>query len=91
MVTLITGFTCPPTIYFKLITKRDKCYYKVRLVLQSVTILFQRATGITKRDSIPNSIIFKMLLGVFESGFLDTRTLMQSYNRFSHLFVIFNF
>ena len=30
MMTLITGFTCPPTIYFKFITNCDKCYYKVR-------------------------------------------------------------
>ena len=30
------------------ITKCDKCYYKVRQVLQSVTILLQSATGITK-------------------------------------------
>ena len=29
MMTLITGFTCPPTIYFKFITKCDD-YYKVR-------------------------------------------------------------
>ena len=66
MMTLITGFTCPPTIYFKfitkcdsffyykvrwsVITKCDKCYYKVRQVLQSVTILLQSATGITKCD-----------------------------------------
>ena len=72
MMTLITGFTCPPTIYFKFITKCDsffyykvrwsvitkcdsffitkcdKCYYKVRQILQSVTILLQSATGITK-------------------------------------------
>ena len=48
MMTLITGFTCPPTIYFKFITKCDKCYYKVRQLLQSVTILLQSATGITK-------------------------------------------
>ena len=64
--TNITGFTCPPTIYFKFITKCDKCYYKVRQlfllqsamvcyykvrqVLQSVTILLQSATGITKCD-----------------------------------------
>ena len=58
MMTLITGFTCPPTIYFKFITKCDsffitkcdKCYYKVRQVLQSVTILLQSATVITKCD-----------------------------------------
>ena len=74
MMTLITGFTCPPTICFKFITKCDKCYYKVRQlffitkcdsffitkcdkcyykvrqVLQSVTILLQSATGITKCD-----------------------------------------
>ena len=49
-MTLITGFICPPTIYFKFITKCDKCYYKVRQVLQSVTILLQSATGITKCD-----------------------------------------
>ena len=30
------------------ITKLDKCYYKVRQVLQSLTILLQSATGITK-------------------------------------------
>ena len=33
------------------ITKCDKCYYKVRQVLQSVTILLQSATGITMCDS----------------------------------------
>ena len=33
------------------ITKCDKCYYKVRQVLQSVTILLQSATGITKCDN----------------------------------------
>ena len=49
-MTLITRFTCPPTIYFKFITKCDKCYYKVRQVLQSVTILLQSATGITNSD-----------------------------------------
>ena len=65
-MTLITGFTCSATIYFKFITKCDKCYYKVRQlfllqsamvcyykvrqVLQSVTILLQSATGITKCD-----------------------------------------
>ena len=32
------------------ITKCGKCYYKVRQVLQSVTILLQSATGITKCD-----------------------------------------
>ena len=52
-------------VYFKFITKCDKCYYKVRQlfyykvlqfyykvrqVLQSVTILLQSATGITKCD-----------------------------------------
>ena len=79
MMTLITGFTCPPTIYFKFITKCDsyfyykvrwsvitkcdsffitkcdKCYYKVRQVLQSVTILLQSATIITKCDSTGGS------------------------------------
>ena len=33
----IIGFTCPPTVHFKFITKCDNCYYKVRQVLQSVT------------------------------------------------------
>ena len=45
MMTLITGFTCPPTIYFKFITKCDKCYYRVRQVW------LQSATGITKCDN----------------------------------------
>ena len=38
-------------ISFSFITKCDKCDYKVRQVLQSVTILLQRATFITKCDS----------------------------------------
>ena len=33
------------------ITKCDKCYYRVRQILQSVTILLQSATIITKCDS----------------------------------------
>ena len=57
---LIIGLTCPPTIRFKFvakcdrflitkcdsffITKCNKCYYKVRQVLQSTTILLQSAT-----------------------------------------------
>ena len=62
---LIIGFTCPPTMHFKFITKCnkrsykvrqlfftkcDKCFYKVRQVLRGATILFQCATGITKCD-----------------------------------------
>ena len=47
MMTLITGFTCPPTIYFKFITKCGKCYYKLRQLF-----LLQSATSvITKCDS----------------------------------------
>ena len=43
-MTLITGFTCPPTIYFKFITKCDKCYYKVRqlFLLQSATVSYYK-------------------------------------------------
>ena len=53
---------CDSLIYYKVrqlvitkcdsyfITKCDKCYYKVRQVLQSVTVLLQSATGITKCD-----------------------------------------
>ena len=44
MMTLITGFTCPPTIYFKFITKCDKCYYKVRqlFLLQSAKVCYYK-------------------------------------------------
>ena len=44
MMTLITGFTCPPTIYFEFITKCDKCYYKVRhlFLLQSEMICYYK-------------------------------------------------
>ena len=56
MMTLINGFTCPPTIYFKFVTKCDKCYYKVRQVLQSVTILLQSATIITNCDRADRSV-----------------------------------
>ena len=38
------------------ITKCDKCYYKVRQVLQSMTILLQSATIITKCDSTGGNI-----------------------------------
>ena len=59
-MTLITGFTCPPTIYFKFITKCDKCYYKVRqlfyykvrqVLLQSATVITKCDNFITKCDS----------------------------------------
>ena len=44
MMTLITGFICPPTIYFKLITKCDKSYYKVRqlFLLQRAMICYYK-------------------------------------------------
>ena len=44
MMTLITWFTCPPTIYFKFITKCDKCYYKVRqlFLLQSAMVCYHK-------------------------------------------------
>ena len=53
---------CDSFIYYKVrqlvitkcdsyfITKCDKCYYKMRQVSQSVTVLLQSATGITKCD-----------------------------------------
>ena len=50
---LIIGFTCPPTIHFKVIKKCDKCYYKVRqlILLQSaIAFLLQSATIISKCD-----------------------------------------
>ena len=57
MMTLITGFTCPPTTLISsllqsatsVITKCDG------LLLQSVTILLQSATVITKCDSTNRS------------------------------------
>ena len=44
MMTLITGFTCPSTIYFKFITKCDKCYYKVwqLFLLQSAMVCYYK-------------------------------------------------
>ena len=42
MMILIIGFTCPATIQFTFITKGDKCYYKVREVLQSSTLQLYR-------------------------------------------------
>ena len=80
MMTLITGFTCPPTIYFKFITKCDKCYYKVRQlfyykvrqVLQSVTILLQSATGITKCDDYYKVRQYKC--GLFINVIIGLRT-----------------
>ena len=44
MMTLITGFTCPPTIYFKFITKCDSFVTKMRQVLKSATIITLSAT-----------------------------------------------
>ena len=48
MMTLFTGFTCPATIYFKFITKCDKCYYKVRQLFSNYKV---RWSVITKCDS----------------------------------------
>ena len=45
MMTLITGFTCPPTIYFKFITKCDSVF-----ITNCDGLLLQSATGITKCD-----------------------------------------
>ena len=44
MMTLITVFTYPPTIYFKFITKCDKYYYKVRqlFLLKSAVICYYK-------------------------------------------------
>ena len=44
MITLITRFTCPPTTYFKFITKCDKCYYKARqlFLLQSAMVCYYK-------------------------------------------------
>ena len=44
MMTLITGFTYLPDIYFKFITKCDKCYYKVRqlFLLQSAMVCYYK-------------------------------------------------
>ena len=40
---LIIGFTCPPTIFLKCITRWDKCHYKVRQVsLQSATSVVRK-------------------------------------------------
>ena len=53
LILLIVGFTYPLTMHFKVITKCDNFYYKVRqliyyrvrqVVLQSATILLQSAT-----------------------------------------------
>ena len=52
MMILITGFTCPPSIHFKL-TNCDKCYYIVRQLLQSATGI-QSATTIRCDTTDPN-------------------------------------
>ena len=53
MMRFITGFTCPPTICFKFITKCDKYYYKVRQLFYYKVrqVLLQSTTGITKCDN----------------------------------------
>ena len=50
MMILIIGFTSPPSIHFKFITKLDECITKCdSLLLQSATaFLLQSAIGITK-------------------------------------------
>ena len=45
------------------IAKCDKCYYKVRQVLQSVTILLQSATIVTKCDS---TLVVYILIRIVE-------------------------
>ena len=53
-IKLIIGFTCPPTIHFKFITKGDSLfYYKVRQPFYNKVrqVLLQGATCITKCDN----------------------------------------
>ena len=52
------------------ITKCDKCYYKVRQVLQSVTILAQSATIITKCDSTRYTQIYTPTVGQGGGGYM---------------------
>ena len=44
MMILINGFTCPPNIHFKFVTKCDKCYYKVRqlILLESPMVFYYK-------------------------------------------------
>ena len=59
LILLIVGFTCPPTMHFKFITKCGKCCYKLRqlvynkvrqVVLQCATIFFIKK-GATEHGS----------------------------------------
>ena len=77
MMILIIGFTCPPTINFKFITKCDNCYYKVRqlILLQSATafLLQSAATVITKRDryyKVRQNTVLSKVIFFFFSGFI---------------------
>ena len=53
MMTLSTGFTCPPTIYFQFIKKCDKCDYKVRQLFyyKVENVLWPSETDLTKCDN----------------------------------------
>ena len=69
MMALITGFSCPPTIYFKFITKCDKCYYNVRQVL------LQSATGITKCNNFITKCDDYYKVRQYRSGSSNSHTL----------------
>ena len=77
MMALITGFSCPPTIYFKFITKCDKCYYKVRQLFYYKVrqVLLQSATGITKCNNFITKCDDYYKVRQYRSGSSNSHTL----------------
>ena len=60
MMVLFVGFTCPPTIHFKFVTKYDSVfYYKVRqlFLLQSVTSVITKCHSLILQSATEDSSV----------------------------------
>ena len=60
MMVLIVGFTCPPTIHFKFVTKYDSVfYYKVRqlFLFQSVTSVITKCHSLILQSATEDSSV----------------------------------
>ena len=69
-MTLITGFTCPPTIYFKFITKCDKCYYKVRqlFLLQSAMVCYYKVRRLLQSATVHGLLLQSATASLLQSA-----------------------
>ena len=95
MMTLITGFTCPPTIYFKFITKCDKCYYKVRqlFLLQSAMVCYYKVRQLfyykVRQVLLQSATVLAMVTNIIFLFFLRILTFWNRKYKYYCLYISF--